>query len=126
MDTALWILAGLLALLFGSGAIAQLALTKDRYRALGPGQHWVDDFTAEQIKAIGSIKLLGVAGLILPGLVGVLPVLTPLAASGLMLVMAGAATTRFRRQEWHLMPVDVAFMSACAFLAWGRFELAPL
>lgn len=125
MDTTLWIIAGVLTLAFGTGAIAQLRMSKERYRALGPSQHWVDDFDTGQIRMIGSVKLLCVAGLLLPGALDILPVLTPLAACGLMLVMAGAATTRFRRKEWAFMAGDVAYLSAFAFLAWGRFALAP-
>jgi hypothetical protein len=42
-----------------------------------------------------------------------------------MLLMAGAATTRFRRNEWGYLAGDLAYLSAFAFLAWGRFALAP-
>ncbi|KRF20647.1 hypothetical protein ASG90_18955 [Nocardioides sp. Soil797] len=125
MNITLWLLAGALTLAYGAGGIAQLRLSKERYRALGPSQHWVDDFDAGQIKFIGSIKLLCVAGLLLPGALDVLPVLTPLAACGLMLLMQGAATTRFRRKEWGFLAGDLAYLSAFAFLAWGRFDLAP-
>lgn len=125
MNILLWTMAGVLTLAFGTGALAQLTMSKERYRALGPSQHWVDDFDIDQIRAIGSIKLLCVLGLLLPGALDILPVLTPLAACGLMLVMAGAATTRFRRREWTLMAGDVAYLAAFAFLAWGRFALVP-
>ncbi|BDD84072.1 hypothetical protein TPB0596_38350 [Tsukamurella pulmonis] len=56
---------------------------------------------------------------------GVAEVLSPLAACGLALFMAGAATTRFRRSEWGYMAGDVVFIAAFAFIAWGRFALAP-
>ncbi|MDN5913603.1 MAG: DoxX family protein [Pseudonocardia sp.] len=125
MDVALWIIAGALALAFGTGGATQILLTKQRYGALAGSQQWVEDFGPGHIKAIGTIKLLGVVGLIVPPLVGVAVVLSPLAACGLMLVMAGAATTRFRRSEWALMGGDVAYLAAFAFLAWGRFALAP-
>lgn len=125
MHIVLWILAGLLTVAFGIGAMSQLSMDKERYRSLAPSQHWVDDFDAGQVKVIGSVKLLCVPGLLLPGALGILPVLTPLAACGLMLLMAGAATTRFRRKEWAYMAGDVAFLSAFAFLAWGRFALVP-
>ena len=80
---------------------------------------------SRHIKAIGTIKLVGVIGLIVPPLVGILPVLSPVAACGLMLVMTGAATTRFRRSEWGLMAGDTAYLLVFAFLAWGRFALVP-
>lgn len=125
MHIALWIITGLLAVAFGTGALSQLLMTKERYRSLATSQHWVDDFGAGHIKAIGTIKLIGVIGMVVPPLVGVLPVLSPIAASGLALLMAGAATTRFRRSEWLLMAGDTAYMLAFVFVAWGRFALAP-
>jgi hypothetical protein len=125
MNVVLWVLAGLLAVAFGVGGATQVLLPKERYGALNHSQRWVDDFTPGQVKAIGTIKLLCVVGLVLPPLVGVAPVLSPIAACGLVLVMAGAATTRFRRGEWALMAGDVAYLAAFAFVAWGRFDLAP-
>jgi hypothetical protein len=126
VNITLWILAGVLAAAYTIGGASQILLTKERYRALGgSSQHWVDDFGPGHIKAIGTIKLIGVVGLIVPPIVGIASILSPLAASGLMLLMAGAATTRFRRNEWGLMAGDIIFLAAFAFLAWGRFALAP-
>lgn len=125
MNIALSIITGVLGVAFTIGGVSQLALTRERYRALGHSQHWVDDFSAAHIKAIGAIKLTGVVGLIVPPLVGISPVLSPVAACGLALLMGGAATTRFRRSEWAYMAGDVFFVLAFAFVAWGRFSLAP-
>lgn len=125
MNIALWILAAVLATAFTIGAAGQIFLSKERYRSLHPSQHWAVDFGPGHLKAIGTLKLLGAIGLILPPLVGIAPVLSPMAAVGLMLFMAGAATTRFRRSEWRNMAVDVMFLAAFAFLAWGRLVLIP-
>lgn len=126
MDTALWIVAGALAVAFSVGGASQLLMTKTRYRALAASQHWVDDFSPAHIKAIGTIKLVGAVGLLLPALPHTAPVLVPCAAIGLMLFMAGAATTRFRRSEWSYLLGDVAFIGLFAFVAWGRLVLEPL
>ena len=123
MNIVLWIMAIVLALAFTVGGLTQILLPKARYRELAASQHWADDFSAEQIKAIGTIKTIGAVGLVLPA--AVVPVLVPLAASGLMLFMAGAETTRFRRGEYQLMAGDLLFLAAFAFLAWGRFALEP-
>lgn len=125
MNIALWIITGVLAAAYASGGISQIVLTKERYRSLATSQHWVDDFDEGHIKAIGTIKLVGVVGLVLPPLVGIAPVLSPIAACGLALLMAGAATTRFRRSEWAFMAGDTSFMLLFIFVAWGRFVLAP-
>lgn len=126
MNTILWVMAIVLSIAFTIGGTAQILMPKGRYRALATSQHWVDDFGAGHVKAIGTIKVTGALGLVLPAVVGAGTVLVPLAASGLMLFMAGAGTTRFRRSEWGSMVGDMAFIAAFAVLAWGRFALEPL
>lgn len=125
MDTLLWTMAIVLAAAFTIGGLTQIFLPKGRYRALSTTQHWVDDYTAGQLKVIGTIKTTGALGLVLPAALGLAPVLVPLAASGLMLFMTGAGTTRFRRQEYGAMVGDLLFLAAFAFIAWGRFALEP-
>lgn len=126
MHTALWIVTAIVATGFLIGGVSQVALTKERFRSFGASQHWVDDFGRGHIKAIGTIKIIGSLGLILPAVFDVAVVLVPLAASGLMLVMAGAGTTRFRRSEWGYLLGDLMFIGLLAFVAWGRFALEPL
>ncbi|AEF35603.1 conserved hypothetical protein [Mycolicibacter sinensis] len=125
MNTTLWIIAGVAAAGYAIGGAILLLMPKDKYRSLGTNQHWVDDFTTGHLKAIGTIKLIAALGLVLPAVLGVAPLLVPIAACGLMLFMAGAATTRFRRSEWGLMAGDAMFLAVFAFLAWGRFLLQP-
>lgn len=125
MNTALWVMASILAVAFVIGGATQLAVPKGRYRALSASQHWVDDFSDGHLKAIGTIKVVGAVGLVLPAVLDIAPVLVPLAACGLMLVMAGAGTIRFRRSEWRFLVGDLVFLSLFAFLAWGRFDLEP-
>jgi len=125
VNTALWIISGFLAVAYLVGGAGQILLSKERYRAFGPSQHWVDDFSAGHIKAIGAIKVVGAIGLVLPAMLNIAPVLVPLAACGLMLLMAGAATTRFRRSEWKYLVGDLIYLALFAFVAWGRFALQP-
>ena len=125
LNTALWILAAFLGTAFTIGGSAMLVLTKERYRGLHETQQWVDDFTAGQVKAIGTIKLLGGLGLLLPAIGDIAPGLVPVAACGLALFMAGAGTTRFRRKEVQSLIGDLMFLGLFAFLAWGRFGLEP-
>lgn len=126
MHLALWIVTTMIAIAFAIGGVSQVALTKEKFRSYGASQHWVDDFDRGHIKAIGTTKIIGSVGLVLPGLLDVAVVLVPLAASGLMLVMAGAVTTRFRRSEWGYLLGDLMFVGLLGFIAWGRFALEPL
>jgi uncharacterized membrane protein len=125
MNTVLWVLTAFLGTAFTIGGATMLVLSKDRYRNLHETQQWVDDFTAGQLKVIGSIKLLGGLGLLLPAIGDVAPGLVPVAACGLAMFMAGAGTTRFRRSELASLVGDLVFLGLFAFVAWGRFELEP-
>ena len=67
---------------------------------------WVNDFPDAGVKAIGALEVLAAIGLILPALLNIAPVLVPLAALGLVLLMAGAAITHFRRKENQMILVN--------------------
>jgi uncharacterized membrane protein YphA (DoxX/SURF4 family) len=119
MNIALWIVAGLLALLFlGAGA---MKLTQPKAKLAAFGLSWTEDFSDNTVKAIGGLEALAGLGLILPAALGILPVLTPLAATGLVLVMIGAAITHVRRKEYPVIAANVVLLVAAAFVAWGRF-----
>ncbi|GII56154.1 hypothetical protein Pth03_45430 [Planotetraspora thailandica] len=119
MNVALWALAGLLALAFLGSGLMKLIKPKDKLAASGMG--WTDDFSAGAIKGIGAVEILGALGLILPGVTGIAPVLVPLAALGLALVMVGAAITHGRRKESQLVVVNLVLLVLVVLVAWGRF-----
>lgn len=123
MHTTLWIITIVAAAAYAAGGTTMLLMSRERYRSMGRTQHWVDEFGDGHLKAIGAIKLLGAIGLVLPAALNIAPVLTPVAACGLALFMAGAATTRFRRSEWLYMAGDVFYLGVFVFLAWGWFAL---
>jgi uncharacterized membrane protein YphA (DoxX/SURF4 family) len=126
LNLTLWIVTVLLVVAFSAGGTSLLLMSRERYRSLGESQRWVDDFGDGHLKFIATVKLLGCAGVLLPGALGVATVLTPLSACGMVMFMTGAATTRFRRSEWKLIGPDLFYLSLWAFVAWGRFDLAPL
>ena len=64
-------------------------------------------------------------GLVLPAALDIAPVLVPLAAVGLVLLMAGAVITRIRRHEPKPMVADLIYLALAGFVAWGRFVLEP-
>ena len=98
MDVAVWVVQGLLALAFlAAGA---MKLTQDRKRLVDQGMAWAGDFSDGQVKGIGAVEVLGAVGLVLPAALGIAPVLTPIAAVGLALLMAGAVVTHLRRREY--------------------------
>ncbi|MFQ5398858.1 MAG: DoxX family protein [Anaerolineae bacterium] len=123
MDVALWVVQGLLALAFLMAGTMKVMRPKEK---LAEKMGWVEDFSAGQVKIIGALEALGAIGLILPAATGILPWLTPTAAVGLALVMIGAALTYWRRGEYQMIAINLVLLLLAAFVAYGRFVLAPL
>ncbi|MCQ4042263.1 DoxX family protein [Streptantibioticus rubrisoli] len=121
MNLALWIVAGLLAGAYLLGGVFKVVMPKEKIAAAGSSGRWVDDFSTGGVKAIGAVEVLAAAGLILPAVLHIAPVLVPLAALGLVMLMLGAAVTRFRRHELKLVVLDLAYGALAAFVVWGRF-----
>jgi uncharacterized membrane protein YphA (DoxX/SURF4 family) len=119
MNTLLWTLQIVLAVVFAGAGATKLILPRDQLaRTLGG---WVDEFPAPLLKPLGLAELLGAVGLIVPPLVGIAPILTPVAASGLVVTMIGAIVTHARRREFPNVAVNVVLAIAAAVVAWGRF-----
>ena len=121
MNVALWIVAGLLAAAYLFSGGGKLILAKERIGTMSTSAGWVEDFSAGSVRAIGILEVLGAVGLILPAVLDIAPVLVPLAAVGLVLIMIGAVITRIRRREFTFMVADLAYLALAAFVAWGRF-----
>jgi uncharacterized membrane protein YphA (DoxX/SURF4 family) len=119
MNIALWIIAGLLAVAFLAGGVMKLTQPKEKLAASGFG--FVEDFSASAVKAIGALEILAAAGLILPAALDIAPVLVPLAAVGLVLLMVGAMITHLRRHEAQAIVVNLAVLALAVLVAWSRF-----
>jgi DoxX-like family len=124
MNTALWIITGLLAAVFLVAGSSKLFIPREKL-AKAPGGGWVLDFSAGFVKALGAVEILGALGLILPALLDIAPVLVPLAALGLGLIMIGAAIVEFRRQEFKHVLVNLTYLAMGAFAASGASAPGP-
>jgi len=120
VNTAQWIIAGLLATVFLLAGSNKLLIPREKL-ARAPGGGWVLDFSVGFVKVLGAVEILGAVGLILPALLGIAPVLVPLAATGLATIMVGAAIVEFRRQEFRHVLVNLTYLAMTAFVAFGRF-----
>src|SRR6059036_402371 len=83
MGYALWIVQALLAAVFLFAGGAKLVLPLDKLTGPVAVPGWF-------LRFIGVCEVLGAIGLILPGLLRIRPGLTPLAATGLVIIMIGA------------------------------------
>jgi hypothetical protein len=89
--------------------------------ALADNMGWVEDFSVPMVKLIGGLEILAAIGLILPAALDIAPILVPIAALGLVLMMIGAILTHARRKEYQALPINVVLLLLAAFVAWGRF-----
>src|SRR5256885_2278052 len=79
------------------------------------------DFTDGQVKGIGALEVLAAIGLIIPAALGVVPILTALAAAGIVLLMLGAARTHLGRGEGQMLPINLVLAAIALFVAIERF-----
>jgi uncharacterized membrane protein YphA (DoxX/SURF4 family) len=120
MNVVLWIVQGLLAAAFLLSGAGKLARSKEQLGG-DPRMAWAQDFSQPTIRLIGALEVAAALGLILPAVTGIATVLTPLAATGLAGIMAGAAYTHFRRGEKQAIVINVVLGLLALFVAWGRF-----
>jgi uncharacterized membrane protein YphA (DoxX/SURF4 family) len=119
MNLALWIIAIVLAVAFAGSGLMKLVVPKDKLVTAGQG--WAQDFSPTNIRLIGLVEILGAVGLVLPAAVHIAPILVPLAAVGLALVMVGAIVVHARRKEPMNIAVNVVLIALAVVVAWGRF-----
>jgi uncharacterized membrane protein len=118
MNVFLWILQAVLALMFAMAGVLKATQPKDKLVTRLP---WVADFSQGTVRFIGIAELAGALGLILPAATGIAPVLTPLAAAGLAVIMVLAAITHARRKEPGAIAFNAALFVVAVVIAWGRF-----
>lgn len=120
MNIVLWIAAFVLAAVFAGAGFMKLTQSKAQIVAT-PRMGWAESFPPGLIKTIGALEVLAAIGLILPALIDVATVVVPLAATGLVLMMVGAATVHGRRREYQSVAMNLVLLLLAAFVAWGRF-----
>jgi uncharacterized membrane protein YphA (DoxX/SURF4 family) len=120
VNIALWVIQILLAIAFLVSGIT---------KAIRPSEKLRVEFTELQpgvIRLVAVAEVLGALGLILPGVTGIAPALTPVAAAGLAIIMVGAVVTHARRHEVKSVVVNVVLLALTVVVAVGRFGLFPL
>lgn len=123
MNIGLWVVQVFLAIAFMAAGGMKLMTPHD---ALAAQMTWVNYFPAFVPKILGTLEVLGALGLVLPSLFRVKPMLTPLAASGLALLMAGAFITHLVLGEFGMSLPSLVLGLLSAFVAWGRRKHSPI
>jgi uncharacterized membrane protein len=123
MNIVLWVLQALLALVFlgvGVSHVFRFDTIKKQ-----PRLKWVMALPRGLLTFIGIAEIAGALGLVLPALTGILPWLTPLAATGLAVMMVLAAGFHASRREYPSIPGNLILFALAAFVAYGRWAVVP-
>ena len=118
MQIALWITSGLLA--FAMVAAGLMKLVTPRVK-LAEKMKWAATWSDSNVKLLGAAEVLGAIGLIVPQLTGILPILTPIAAACLVVLMIGAVKTHADFKEPVVVPAVLALLGV--FVALGRLGI---
>lgn len=117
MNTALWVGQIVLALVMGMAGWLKVSRPKTD---MENRMSWVQDYPQSTIRVIGLLELAAAIGLIVPAASGFLPILTPLAAGGVAVLMALAILVHARRKERQFILVNIAILALAVFVFWGR------
>ena len=116
MNRALWIVQVLLALLFLFAGGAKFVVPVDQMTQGMPA--WM---SISFLHVVGACEVLGAIGLILPRALNIAPVLTPIAAVGCAIVMAGATVVHTRMKDYKGLGMPVILLIMAIIVAAGRF-----
>jgi DoxX-like protein len=122
MEIVVWVLQGVAALAFlGAGV---MKLVRPRPALVASGMGWAEDFSDSGVNGIGALEVIGAVGLVLPAVTGIAPVLVPLAALGLALVMAAAVVVHVRKKEPFTPALVLGLLAlVVAILRFGPYPL---
>jgi putative oxidoreductase len=123
LHIGLWVVQGLLAFGFVGAGVMKLVMPVDELAASMP---WIEGQLGGLVRFIGLAEVLGALGLIVPAATKIKPMLTPLAAVGLLLVMILALGTHIARAEYAAVAPPIVLGGLAAFVAWGRLRKAPI
>ena len=119
MNTLLWIFQALLCLIFLYSGI--MKSTKTNTQLVQMGQTGVEGLPNGFIHFIGVIEIIGSIGIILPWLLNLLPIFTPITAIGFSIIMVCAGIIHIRRKEYKTALGNFAILALAIFVAIERF-----
>ncbi|MCX6246707.1 MAG: DoxX family protein [Bacteroidetes bacterium] len=123
LNVTLWAAQVILACMF---IIAGYMKTTTPIAQLSASLPWTGEIPAWLVRFIGASELLGALGLLLPSLLRIKPILTPLAASGIICIMLMASIFHLVKNEFPLVAFTLLLGLVAAFIAWGRFTKVPV
>lgn len=122
LHISLWTAQGILAAaLIMAGFMKIISPIEELSKA---GMSFVNHYKSSTVRFIGISEILGAVGLILPSLLRIRPLLTPIAAAGIAIIMLLATWFHITHNEPFVATIILFLMAA--FVAWGRYKKAPI
>ena len=118
MNTVGWILQGILTSIFLMAGSLKILQSEDKLNAM---MAWTTRYPSSTVKLIGFVEILGAIGLILPLYYNIMPVLTPLSATGLAIIMVLAFLHHSKHNEKKERVINFVIFIDAAFIAYLRF-----
>lgn len=115
MVIALWIVQGLLGLLFIITGSFKLFQSKEKI--IESGGTWAEDFEPGIIKIIAAIELTSGASVIIPRLLGHGHYLTFMGAACIACIMTGSIYVHIMRKEYKHAGINAVFLLMALFVA---------
>jgi hypothetical protein len=119
MEIFLWITQSILALSFLYSGFCKAYFRKEK--VLSMGQTGVVNLSTSAMRLIGTLELLGVAGIILPWYLKIVPILTPITAVCFAVIMVLAARIHNRLGEPKNIRNNIFLLILSLLVAYFRF-----
>ena len=119
MNTALWVMQGLLSLFFIMPGIGKVSNSKQKHI---DDNHIKTGASVIPVRILGILELLGCAGIIVPWLTGILPILTPITAVCFCMIMIAGMVVHIQKKEYKMLPMLLAVFMLAAVVAYYRFR----
>lgn len=123
LDTGLWIVQSLLALVFVGTGVWKLATPLPTLAAMIP---WAGQVPPALVYSTAAFDLLGGVGVLLPSLTRIKPGLAVLASLGCVALQVAAILFHLSRGEAANTPFNVLLVALGLFVVWGRRAKAPI
>jgi len=117
MAIALWIVQGLLGLIFVITGSFKFFQSKEK--VIASGGTWAVDFAPALIQLIAAVEIISGLLVVVPRLLGHGHHTTFIGAACIAMIMAGAISVHIRRKEYQHAGINTVFLLMALFVAYA-------
>ena len=123
LNIVLWTAQVILGGLFLTLGILKSVWPVEQLAALMP---WTADVLLNLVRFVGITETLGAVGLLAPSILRINPMITPLGATGIAVIMILSVPFHIYRGDGSQLGMNVLFLLMAVFIAWGRLIKVPI